>query len=80
MMCFIQGAGGIEKIKAFRIFNRWGQLIYLKENFFSNDQGAGWKGRFYSGDAPADVYVYMIDVVCENGNLITLKGDVTLIR
>lgn len=71
---------GVEKIKAFRIFNRWGQLIYLKENFFSNDQGAGWKGRFYSGDAPADVYVYMIDMVCENGNLITLKGDVTLIR
>lgn len=77
---FFPRGRGIEKIRAFRVFNRWGQLIHLKENFFANDQSAGWKGRYYSGDAPPDVYVYMLDVVCENGNIITLKGDITLLR
>lgn len=35
---------GIQKIKSFKIFNRWGQLIHLRENFFANDQSAGWEG------------------------------------
>lgn len=71
---------GIEKIKSLKIFSRWGQLIYTRENFFANDQTAGWNGKRSGLDVSADVYVYMIDLVCENGNIITLKGDITLVR
>jgi gliding motility-associated-like protein len=71
---------GIQKIKSFKIFNRWGRLIHLSENFFANDQSAGWEGIKDGKYVTPDVYVYMIDLVCENGNIITLKGDVTLIR
>ena len=71
---------GIEKIRSMRIFSRWGQLIYLKENFLANDQNAAWNGKRQGQFVTPDVYVYMIDLVCENGNIITLKGDVTLIR
>jgi len=71
---------GVQQIKAFKIFNRWGQLIYLKENFRANDQSAGWDGTKKQQIVTPDVYVYMVDLVCENGNIITIKGDVTLIR
>jgi len=71
---------GVQQIKAFKIFNRWGQLIYLKENFRANDQSAGWDGTKKQQFVTPDVYVYMVDLVCENGNIITIKGDVTLIR
>ena len=71
---------GIEKIRSMKIFSRWGQLIYLKENFLANDQNAAWDGKRQGQFVTPDVYVYMIDLVCENGNIITLKGDVTLIR
>jgi len=71
---------GIQKIKAFKIFNRWGQLVFLKENFFANDVNAAWDGTKKGAYVTPDVYVYMIDLICENGNVITLKGDVTLIR
>ena len=71
---------GVQQIKAFKIFNRWGQLIYLKENFRANDQSAGWDGTKKQQFVLPDVYVYMVDLVCENGNIITIKGDVTLIR
>ena len=71
---------GIEKIRSMKIFSRWGQLIYLKENFLANDQNAAWNGKRQGQFVTPDVYVYMIDLVCENGNIITLKGDVTLIR
>ena len=55
-------------------------MIYLKENFLANDQNAAWNGKRQGQFVTPDVYVYMIDLVCENGNIITLKGDVTLIR
>jgi gliding motility-associated-like protein len=71
---------GIEKIKSMKLFSRWGQLVYEKQNFFANDQSAGWDGRKAGQFVTPDVYVYMIELVCENGNIITLKGDVTLIR
>ncbi|MFN5422917.1 MAG: gliding motility-associated C-terminal domain-containing protein, partial [bacterium] len=71
---------GIEKIKSLKIFSRWGQLLYTRENFFANDQSAGWNGKRSGQDVSADVYVYMIDLVCENGNIITLKGDIALVR
>lgn len=71
---------GIEKIRSMKIFSRWGQMIYLKENFLANDQNAAWNGKNKGQFVTPDVYVYMIDLICENGNIITLKGDVTLIR
>ncbi len=77
---FFPRGRGIQKIKSFKIFNRWGQLLYVTGNFFANDQTAGWDGTKKLQFASPDVYVYMIDLVCENGNIITIKGDVTLIR
>jgi gliding motility-associated-like protein len=71
---------GLQKIKAFKVFNRWGQLLFVKENFFANDISKGWNGTNDGSYVTPDVYVYMIDLVCENGNIITLKGDVTLVR
>jgi len=71
---------GIQKIKAFKIFNRWGQMVFVKENFFANESSAAWDGKKNGTYVTPDVYVYMIDIICKNENLITLKGDVTLIR
>jgi gliding motility-associated-like protein len=71
---------GIEKIKSMKIFSRWGQLLYEKTNFLANDVNAGWNGKKAGQLVTPDVYVYMIELVCENGNIITWKGDVTLVR
>lgn len=71
---------GVEKIKSMKLFSRWGQLVYEKTNFMANDMNAGWNGKRAGQFVTPDVYVYMIELVCENGNIITLKGDVTLVR
>ncbi len=71
---------GISIIKGLRIFNRWGQLLFEKHNFDANDISSGWNGTFKDAVLPPDVYVYMIDVLCENNTVLTLKGDITLIR
>lgn len=71
---------GISNIKSFRIYNRWGQLLFERSNIDINDEKNAWDGSFH-GDGPRpDVYVYVIEAICETGEPFHLKGDVTIIR
>ena len=73
---------GIFGIRSFKIFNRWGEQVYEKYNFQANDASpnVGWNGRYKDKEAGQDVYVYIIEVVCENNTVVTYKGNVALIR
>ncbi len=71
---------GIFTVKAFRIFNRYGQAVFERLNLNANDASAGWDGTFKGQPSASDVYVYVMEVNCENNVLFTIKGNVTLIR
>ena len=71
---------GIQTVRSLRIFNRWGEMVYRRDNFKPNDPGSAWDGRYQGRELTPDVFVYMIDVVCENQSIVTLKGDIALIR
>jgi gliding motility-associated-like protein len=71
---------GIERVRSLKIFNRWGQMVFIRENFNANDPGAGWDGKYRGILSTPDVYVFMIEVFCENESIVTLKGDVMLVR
>jgi len=71
---------GVRIIKSFRIYNRWGQMIFERSNIELNDVSNAWDGS-YNGNTPKpDVYVYILDALCETGEPLNLKGDVTIIR
>lgn len=67
-------------IQSLTIFNRWGQQVFARMNFPANQQNMGWDGTFGGKPAPADAYVYIAEVICENAQVITISGSVTLIR
>jgi gliding motility-associated-like protein len=71
---------GIQRVKSFRIFNRWGQQVFLRENFLPTDRYAGWDGRFNGRMADAGAYVYIVEVTCNEGKPVVVKGTVMLIR
>ncbi len=71
---------GVAGIKHMRIFNRWGELVFEKTNFNSNDPAQGWDGTYKGQKLSPDVFVYMIDVLCSNNQIQELKGNVTLLR
>jgi gliding motility-associated-like protein len=71
---------GLYNIQSMRIFNRWGQLLFERKDFPANTASNGWDGTSNGRPAPADAYVYIIEVVCNNAQVIALHGDVTLIR
>jgi len=71
---------GLDKIKTFRIYSRWGELVYEKTSITINDKAEGWDGTYNGNVLPPDVFVYMIEAQCEDGQTILFKGDITLVR
>lgn len=76
------GENGFITVKGFgigkmdwRIYNRWGQLI-----FQSNNRKSGWDGTFKGKLQPMDVYAYTLDVEFTDGKKLRRTGDITLIR
>ncbi len=68
-------APGLKQLFYFRIFTRWGQLV-----FQTTDPRKGWDGRINNQFPNTGVYVWIIQGVDYLGNTIERKGTVTLIR
>jgi gliding motility-associated-like protein len=77
---FYPRGSGVGKIKALRIYNRWGQLVFERLNMDVNAAGQGWDGNFKNEQLNPDVYVYTLEATCDTGEQIFWKGDVTIIR
>ena len=65
---------GIGKMN-WRIYNRWGQLV-----FESASKSIGWNGTFKGKLQPMDVYTYTLDVEFTDGKKLRKTGDITLLR
>jgi gliding motility-associated-like protein len=70
----------IFNIQSMKVFNRWGQKVFERRDFPANSPSDGWDGTINHRQAPVDVYVYIVEVVCENAQVIALNGNVTLVR
>ncbi len=70
---------GVEQVNFMRIFDRWGDLIYERTNFFpQSDFEFGWDGSFRGKKASAGVYVYIIEVEFVDGLRLLYRGDISL--
>ncbi len=62
------------------IYNRWGDVIFEKNNFNTNNAPEGWDGTFKGLKLNPDVFVYHIIIEGSDGIRSALSGDVTIIR
>ncbi len=76
---FYPRGNGLFLIKSMRIFNRIGQLVFQKLNFPADVESEGWDGTYYSKPVSPGVYMYFIEVICNDGVTWTFKGDVTVL-
>ncbi|MFI5132211.1 MAG: PKD domain-containing protein, partial [Chitinophagales bacterium] len=77
---FFPRGTGLFRIKSMMIFDRWGEVVFEKKDFPPNDASAGWNGNFKGKKANSDVYIYMIEILCDNNTVIPAKGNITLLR
>ena len=66
---------GISRLMYFRVFNRWGQLV-----FSTSQAGYGWDGRVAGKLQDAGTYAWMVEGVDYLGKSIAKKGTMMLIR
>jgi gliding motility-associated-like protein len=71
---------GLQVIERFRIYDRWGQVVFEKTNIQLDDRNAGWDGRKDGRLLSPDVYVYTVEAICDTGEPIRWQGDVMLLR
>jgi gliding motility-associated-like protein len=76
---YIKGRG-IRIINYLRIFNRWGEIIYDRGHFNIDDRSVGWDGTFKGRPVETGTYVYITEMVCDNGEVFPLKGTFTVVR
>jgi gliding motility-associated-like protein len=59
----------------FYIYDQWGELLYTSLN-----QNDGWDGTYKGKREPVGVYVYYVEAVMIDGQLVNKKGTITLLR
>lgn len=68
-------AVGIKELEYFKVYNRWGQLV-----FSTNQLRQGWNGKLGIIDQVSGVYAWIVKGLTDDGKVIFKKGTVILIR
>jgi gliding motility-associated-like protein len=70
-------AVGVSVFYSFKIFNRWGILVFESSSL---DPDLGWDGTIKGKDQPADTYTWVVYGIGQTGKPISKSGSVVLIR
>ena len=71
---------GIDIISRFRIYDRWGGLIFERRDLAANDESNAWDGTVNGVPVPPDVFVFIIEGRCDTGEEFKWQGDIALIK
>jgi hypothetical protein len=67
--------GGPMQEMDWRIYNEWGNEI-----FHATDQSVGWDATYKNRLQPATRYVYTLRGTTISGDIIDVKGEVSIVR
>jgi gliding motility-associated-like protein len=76
---YVRGKG-LNRVKSLRIFNRWGQVVFERRDFAVNDASAGWDGTYNGAKPKPDVYIYQLEIWCDNSTVVKFDGNIALIQ
>ena len=70
----------IRTIRSLKIFDRWGGIVFSRDNFLPGETAFGWNGDVNNQQAPGGIYIYSADLIMEDGQDEQLNGSFVLIR
>ncbi len=70
----------VRQVRLFRVYDRWGELVFEAAHFPPNDDTHGWDGSFRNRPAQAGTYVWYALVEYRDGYQEQLRGEVLLLR
>lgn len=77
---FFQSDHRVANIQQVLIFDRWGKVLFERNDLLPNDSQLGWDGSYAGQPVPVGVYTYFVSIELQNGQTRTYKGGLTLLR
>ncbi len=75
------GGLAVDRIVQLKIYNRWGDLVYVGEDLSKGDDfQEGWDGTFNGQQLSPDIYSWVAEVLYLDAVTKTLKGSMTLLE
>ncbi len=71
---------GVVEIKTFRVYSRWGEALYERNNINPYLEDFGWDGRANGRKLSTGVYIYYAEIEFADGSTEMFRGDITLLR
>jgi gliding motility-associated-like protein len=66
---------GVRQLIFFRVYNRWGQLV-----FNTSEVNKGWDGNLGGSQQSSENFVYMVQAIDYTGKVIVKRGSFVLVR
>ncbi len=66
---------GIKEFRYFKVFDRWGQMVYQ-----TNERGKGWNGFYKGQKQPMETYMWIAEGIDMNGKIVKRSGSTILIK
>ena len=66
---------GIAEVSTFKIFNRWGEIV-----FEADAASSAWDGTQSGKELDPGVYVYYMELICTDDSRSIRKGNITLLK
>ncbi|MBK8195359.1 MAG: gliding motility-associated C-terminal domain-containing protein [Lewinellaceae bacterium] len=72
--------GVVSEIRNLEIYNRWGELVFVRQHFAPGVPELGWDGYGKGKMLDPAVFVWHAELLLSDGTSAKVKGDVTLVR
>lgn len=76
----IFAGAGVAKISTLKIYDRWGNLVFQKDDFLPNTLSIGWNGTFREKAMESGVFIYQAELELIGEVPIQKVGEIFLLR
>ncbi|MCB0584728.1 MAG: gliding motility-associated C-terminal domain-containing protein, partial [Phaeodactylibacter sp.] len=76
---FVNTGPEFQRVLSLRIMDRWGNMVYSREDFPPNDPSFGWDGFFRGSLAPTGIYAFVAELELITGQVIVENGALTVV-
>ena len=77
---YVQANEGVERVVAFQVFNRLGEIVFQSNDTPANDSSFGWNGYFKNSFVGNGVFGWTLIVEFDDGEQGAYQGNTTVIR
>jgi gliding motility-associated-like protein len=77
---YVFGNQAIKTVRNMVVFDRWGGKVFEAQNIPANDDQSGWDGTVRGKYVTPQVFVFYVEVEFLDGDVVIVKGDVTVTK